>query len=319
MLALLVAAIAVEQTVAAGVLPRRRRRLLDVIDLFLGFVLGPIIGSLSIPARVEFTTRLMPKMVLIMPTLVTVTLAAGWQLGDPARHRAVQLHLHGWIVASYIVVGVMAVIALGSARAREHRRADRAEEAAAQPGGDRAADEALHLHRRRHRADAGGDARDHDQAGRRMSERRLPPVTQLGMFSLALIVAGGIYLAAHIPRHVPLGPPIALLSRLGARARRAISRRSRASTDFAWGRFFVVSRWALLAYTIIAGLIGYAFVCDQPQRRPARRAAALARRVRGPRARPDRVHGRALRGPGSAGRDSGGLAARAPPDLRRAS
>src|SRR5271154_1794228 len=51
-----------------------------IIDLFLGFVLGPIMGKLSIPARVEFTTRLMPKMVLIMPTVVTVTLAAGWQL-----------------------------------------------------------------------------------------------------------------------------------------------------------------------------------------------------------------------------------------------
>jgi len=52
-----------------------------IIDLFLGFVLGPIIGKLSVPARVEFTTRLMPKMVLIMPTVVTMTLAAGWQLG----------------------------------------------------------------------------------------------------------------------------------------------------------------------------------------------------------------------------------------------
>ena len=51
-----------------------------VIDLFLGFVLGPILGKLSIPARIELTTRLMPKMVLIMPTAVAVTLAAGWQL-----------------------------------------------------------------------------------------------------------------------------------------------------------------------------------------------------------------------------------------------
>jgi len=32
-----------------------------IIDLFLGFVLGPIIGKLSVPARVEFTTRLMPR------------------------------------------------------------------------------------------------------------------------------------------------------------------------------------------------------------------------------------------------------------------
>ena len=84
-----------------------------VIDLFLGFVLGPIIGRLSIPARVEFTTRLMPKMVLIMPTVVTVTLAAGWQLATKLGNTQTSYPLHGWIVASYIVVGVMAVIALG--------------------------------------------------------------------------------------------------------------------------------------------------------------------------------------------------------------
>src|ERR1700748_1850865 len=53
-----------------------------IIDLFLGFVLGPILGKLSVPARIEMTTRLMPKMVLIMPTVVTVALVAGWQLGD---------------------------------------------------------------------------------------------------------------------------------------------------------------------------------------------------------------------------------------------
>ena len=46
-----------------------------IVDLFLGLVLGPIIGEMSVPARVEFTTRLMPKMVLIMPTVVTATLA----------------------------------------------------------------------------------------------------------------------------------------------------------------------------------------------------------------------------------------------------
>jgi hypothetical protein len=84
-----------------------------IIDLFLGFVLGPIMGSLSIPARVEFTTRLMPKMVLIMPTVVTVTLAAGWQLATKLGFNLTSYPLHGWIVASFIVVAVMAVIALG--------------------------------------------------------------------------------------------------------------------------------------------------------------------------------------------------------------
>jgi hypothetical protein len=84
-----------------------------IIDLFLGLVLGPIIGRMSIPSRIEFTTRLMPKMVLIMPTIVTVTLAAGWQLGHLLGTVNSSYPHHGWIVASYIVVGCMAVIALG--------------------------------------------------------------------------------------------------------------------------------------------------------------------------------------------------------------
>ncbi len=84
-----------------------------IIDLFLGLVLGPIMGKMSVPARVEFTTRLMPKMVLIMPTVVTMTLAAGWQLSTKTGTNLTSYPLHGWVVASMIVVGVMAVLALG--------------------------------------------------------------------------------------------------------------------------------------------------------------------------------------------------------------
>ncbi|MGH8278942.1 MAG: hypothetical protein ACRETQ_05190 [Gammaproteobacteria bacterium] len=84
-----------------------------IVDLFLGFVIGPMMRRLSVPARIELTVRLMPKMVLIMPTVVTVTLAAGWQLGHLMGTINNGYPLHGWIVASYIVVGVMAVVALG--------------------------------------------------------------------------------------------------------------------------------------------------------------------------------------------------------------
>jgi len=84
-----------------------------IIDLFLGFVIGPILGKLSIPARIEVTTRLMPKMVLIMPTAVAVTLAAGWQLATKLGYNLTSYQYHGWVVASFIVVGAMAVIALG--------------------------------------------------------------------------------------------------------------------------------------------------------------------------------------------------------------
>ena len=84
-----------------------------ILDLFLGFVLGPILGSLTIPARIELTARLMPKMLVIMPTVVTLTLAAGWQLGVAQGKVLTSYANHGWVVASFIVVGVMSVIALG--------------------------------------------------------------------------------------------------------------------------------------------------------------------------------------------------------------
>ena len=94
-----------------------------------------------------------------------------------------------------------------------------------------------------------------------MTERRLPPVTQVGMASLALIVAGGIYLSAHLPQHVPLGPAIALLAASALLLVGNVVALSRVR-DFAWDRFFSVGKWSLLAYVVIAGMIEYAFLRD---------------------------------------------------------
>jgi hypothetical protein len=92
-----------------------------------------------------------------------------------------------------------------------------------------------------------------------MTERKLPPVTELGMLSLALIVAGGIYLSAHLPEHVPLAPAVILLALsvlLLAANLLALSR----VEGFAWDRFADIAKWALLAYALIAGLIEYSFL-----------------------------------------------------------
>ncbi len=83
------------------------------VDLFVGFVIGPILGKLSIPARVEFSKRFMPKMVVIMPALVVATLAAGFQLALQQGYLVASFPDHGWIVASFVVVGVLAVVAIG--------------------------------------------------------------------------------------------------------------------------------------------------------------------------------------------------------------
>jgi hypothetical protein len=84
-----------------------------IVDLFMGLLLGPILGRMSIPARIELTTRLMPKMVVLMPVLVTSTLVGGWQLATKLHTNLSSYPQHAWVVASMIVVGVMSVIALG--------------------------------------------------------------------------------------------------------------------------------------------------------------------------------------------------------------
>jgi hypothetical protein len=92
-----------------------------------------------------------------------------------------------------------------------------------------------------------------------MSERKYPPVTGIAMTSLGLSVAGGIYLSAHLPRHVPIGPAVVLLVLSALLMAYNIYSLTRVK-DFPWDRFFAVAKWSLLAYLVIAGLIEYAFL-----------------------------------------------------------
>jgi uncharacterized membrane protein len=79
------------------------------------------------------------------------------------------------------------------------------------------------------------------------------------MASLALIVAGGIYLASHIPNHVPLTPAIVLLAASAVLLAVNMFLLSRVR-EFDWERFWQVAKWSLLAYVVIAGMIEYVFL-----------------------------------------------------------
>jgi hypothetical protein len=91
--------------------------------------------------------------------------------------------------------------------------------------------------------------------------RRFPPVAELTTVSLALVVVGGILMASYAPRRPPLGVP-AVLAMAGAVLLLASGYLLARVRPFAWDRFFQVFRWALLAYVISAGMIGYAFIKD---------------------------------------------------------
>ena len=92
-----------------------------------------------------------------------------------------------------------------------------------------------------------------------MTKQRYPPVTEIGMASLALIVAGGIYLSRHIPNHVPLTPAIVLLAASALLLVTNMALLARVKV-FDWQRFVQVAKWSLLAYVVIAGMIEYVFL-----------------------------------------------------------
>jgi hypothetical protein len=81
------------------------------------------------------------------------------------------------------------------------------------------------------------------------------------MASLALIVAGGIYLSANLPNEVSLGPAWALLAASALLLAGNLFTLSRVR-DFAWGRFRQIFKWALLGYLITAGMIWATFLID---------------------------------------------------------
>ena len=92
-----------------------------------------------------------------------------------------------------------------------------------------------------------------------MDDKRYPPVTQVAMASLALIIAGGIYLSANLPEHVSLTPAVILLALSAALMSFNLLSITRVQ-GFAWDRFFAVAKWSLLAYLVIGGMIEFVFV-----------------------------------------------------------
>jgi hypothetical protein len=91
--------------------------------------------------------------------------------------------------------------------------------------------------------------------------RRFPPVAELAIVSLALVVVGGIIMASYAPRRPPLAGPIVIAAVAAALLLASVVMVSRIR-EFAWNRFFLVLKWAGLAYVISAGMIAFAFIRD---------------------------------------------------------
>jgi hypothetical protein len=83
------------------------------IDLFLGFVIGPILRRVPLPARREIVCRLMPKTLFLMPTLSIVTGTAGYVLAQRMGFLDIGYPGFWWVVAALVILAALTVQGLG--------------------------------------------------------------------------------------------------------------------------------------------------------------------------------------------------------------
>jgi uncharacterized membrane protein len=83
------------------------------IDLFMGFMLGPILRYLDLPARRAITLRLMPRMLFLMPTLSIVTGTAGWYLAEQLGYLDVAWPEKAWVMAALAIIVLLTIQGVG--------------------------------------------------------------------------------------------------------------------------------------------------------------------------------------------------------------
>jgi hypothetical protein len=83
------------------------------IDLFMGFVVGPVMRSLPPPARRAMVLRLMPKMLFLLPTLAILTGTTGWFHARELGFLDMPWPAYGWVLAALVIVTALTVQGLG--------------------------------------------------------------------------------------------------------------------------------------------------------------------------------------------------------------
>jgi len=83
------------------------------IDLFLGFVIGPVLRSVSFETRRAIITALVPRTLVLMPTLSIITGTAGWFLAVRMGYLDVGYPAFYWVVAALVIIAILTVQGLG--------------------------------------------------------------------------------------------------------------------------------------------------------------------------------------------------------------
>ena len=83
------------------------------IDLFMGFVIGPVLRRVSLETRRAMIAGIIPRTLILMPTLSTITSTAGWFLAVRMGFLDLTYPQFWWVIAALVIVTVLTVQGLG--------------------------------------------------------------------------------------------------------------------------------------------------------------------------------------------------------------
>jgi hypothetical protein len=82
-------------------------------DLFMGFVLGPILRRTDLSVRREVARRLTPRTLFLMPAVAIISGTSGWFLAVELGYAALPWPAFGWVAAALVLVTLMTIQGLG--------------------------------------------------------------------------------------------------------------------------------------------------------------------------------------------------------------
>jgi hypothetical protein len=83
------------------------------IDLFMGFVVGPVLRKVSLDTRRAMIAGIIPRTLVLMPTLSGITTTAGWFLAARMGFLDLGYPQFYWVIAALAIVTVLTVQGLG--------------------------------------------------------------------------------------------------------------------------------------------------------------------------------------------------------------
>ncbi len=83
------------------------------IDLFMGFVIGPVLRGVSLDTRRMMMAGIVPRTLVLMPTLSIITSTSGWFLTGRVGFFDLGYPEFWWVIAALALVTVLTIQGLG--------------------------------------------------------------------------------------------------------------------------------------------------------------------------------------------------------------